>query len=99
MTTPIQASLARVAVLLALAGAPAAVTADAGVSGGYVGTRFGAKGDGATNDAPAIQRAIDPCTKAGGGRVVLPAGRTYAAGTFVLKDGIVPEPVPAGREH
>ena len=32
---------------------------------------FGAKGDGKTNDAAAIQAAIDTCSKAGGGRVVL----------------------------
>ncbi len=40
---------------------------------------YGAKGDGKTNDAPAIQKAIDLCSKSGGGRVLLP-GRTYFYG-------------------
>ena len=33
--------------------------------------QYGAVGDGATNDAFAIQHAIDDCAKNGGGRVVL----------------------------
>lgn len=46
---------------------------------------FGAKGDGRTNDAPAIQRAIDACTKAGGGTVLVPAGKTFLMGSIELK--------------
>ncbi|MBB2144900.1 glycoside hydrolase family 28 protein [Pedobacter sp. LMG 31464] len=46
---------------------------------------FGAKGDGKTDDAVAIQKAIDACTTAGGGRVVVPSGKTYLAGPFKLK--------------
>jgi len=38
--------------------------------------KFGAKGDGKTLDAAAIQKALDDCGKAGGGVVRLPAG-TY----------------------
>ena len=35
----------------------------------------------------AIQSAIDACTQAGGGRVVVPAG-TFSTGTVFLKDGV-----------
>jgi hypothetical protein len=49
---------------------------------------FGATGDGQTNDAAAIQRAIDACTAAGGGRVLVPAGKTCRSGTFALKSNV-----------
>lgn len=49
---------------------------------------FGAKGDGKTNDAAAIQAAIDACTAGGGGRVLVPAGQTYLSGTFALKSNV-----------
>jgi hypothetical protein len=48
---------------------------------------FGAAGDGQTNDAAAIQRAIDACAKQGG-RVVIPAGKIYMAGTIALKSNV-----------
>ena len=38
---------------------------------------FGATGDAKTNDAPAIQKAIDSCSNSGGGKVVFPAGKTF----------------------
>lgn len=47
---------------------------------------FGAKADGVTNDAPAIQAAIDTCSAAGGGRVVLESGKTYYARTVLVLD-------------
>jgi polygalacturonase len=49
---------------------------------------FGALGDGHTNDAPAIQKAIDTCSTSGGGTVLLPAGRTYLSGTLTLKSNV-----------
>ena len=47
--------------------------------------RYGAKGDGKTNDARAIQKAIDACAAAGGGQVLVPAGHVYLSGPFNLK--------------
>lgn len=46
---------------------------------------FGALGDGKTNDAKAIQKAIDACASAGGGQVVVPGGHVFLAGPFDLK--------------
>ena len=49
---------------------------------------FGAKGDGSTDDAPALQRAIDVCSAEGGGRVVLSHGKTFLSGPLQLKSGV-----------
>lgn len=46
---------------------------------------FGAKGDGRTDDAPAIQKAIDACSESGGGQVLFPSGHTYLSGPIHLK--------------
>ncbi len=48
----------------------------------------GAAGDGQTLDTAAIQSAIDACAENGGGTVLLPAGKTYLAGSFELKSNI-----------
>lgn len=50
--------------------------------------QYGAKGDGRTNDAFAIQHAVDDCYKNGGGRVVLPSGRTYYSDSVQLKANV-----------
>lgn len=49
---------------------------------------YGAVGDGSTNDAIAIQRAIDDCAAHGGGTVLVPAGATYLSGSLVLKSQV-----------
>jgi polygalacturonase len=49
---------------------------------------YGAVGDGKTDDASPIQKAIDACNAAGGGRVIIPSGSTYVAGPFNLKSYI-----------
>lgn len=49
---------------------------------------FGAAGDGKTDDAAAIQRAVDACAASGGGRVLIPSGRTVLAGSFELRSRV-----------
>lgn len=51
-------------------------------------TAFGAVGDGARNDALAIQTAIDSCSAHGGGQVYFPAGRTFMSGPVQLKSNV-----------
>ena len=49
---------------------------------------FGAKGDGVTDDAAAIQKAIDACSAQGGGQVIFPAGHTFLSGPVELKSNV-----------
>lgn len=53
----------------------------------YSVLQYGACADGVTNDAPAIQRAIDSCTQNGGGRVVVPAGN-YLCASIEIKSNV-----------
>lgn len=46
--------------------------------------KFGALGNGQANEAQNIQKAIDACAQAGGGKVYFPAGK-YLTSTFFLK--------------
>ena len=55
---------------------------------GYHIINCGAVGDGKTNDAAAIQRAIDQCFEEGGGKVILDGGHTYLSGSIVLKSRV-----------
>jgi polygalacturonase len=50
-------------------------------------TKYGAVAGDQTKTSAAIAAAIDACTKAGGGRVVVPAG-TWATGPIVLKSKV-----------
>jgi polygalacturonase len=50
-------------------------------------TDYGAIADGRTLNSPAIQKAIDACTAAGGGTVVIPAGRFLTA-AFTLASNL-----------
>lgn len=49
---------------------------------------YGAVGNGTTNDAAAIQAAVNDCSAAGGGRVLLPGGKIYRSGSLVLKSNV-----------
>src|SRR5206468_1940196 len=49
---------------------------------------FGAVGDGKTLCTAAIQRTIDACAEAGGGKVLLPPG-TYLSAPIFLKSNLV----------
>lgn len=53
----------------------------------YPITDFGAVADGVTNNREAIQTAVDRAHEAGGGRVVVPAGR-FLSGAIVLKSHV-----------
>ncbi len=46
---------------------------------------YGAAADGVQDDSHAIQAAVDACSEAGGGRVVLRAGKTYRSASLHLK--------------
>lgn len=46
---------------------------------------YGAVGNGTTDNSVAIQRAVDDCSKAGGGTVIIPSGHTFLCGPVHLK--------------
>ncbi len=55
----------------------------------YLITKFGAKPEAtAAANQKAIQKAIDRCSKKGGGRVIVPAGQKFLTGAITLKDGV-----------
>lgn len=56
-------------------------------AGRYLITDFGAKADTSVLSTGAIQKAIDRCSEAGGGKVIVPAGK-FKTGTIVLKDNV-----------
>jgi len=56
----------------------------------------GAIGDGHAIDTPAIQKAVDACAGAGGGRVLFPPGQ-YISGTIRLRSGVALQLEPGAR--
>lgn len=54
----------------------------------YNVTNFGARGDGKTDDAAAIQKAIDRCSENGGGTVIFPSSKTFMAGPLHLRSNV-----------
>ncbi len=53
----------------------------------FVITGYGARDDGKTDCTQAIARAIDECTRSGGGRVVIPAGN-FLSGAIRLRSNV-----------
>ena len=51
-------------------------------------TSYGARPDGKTLNTAAIQAAVDACSAAGGGTVVVPPGE-YLTGTVFLKSNLI----------
>lgn len=49
---------------------------------------FGAQKDSSFNSKTAIQKAIDECSKNGGGKVIIPEGIYFSAGTIFLKSNV-----------
>ena len=55
----------------------------------YLITKYGAKTDAtAAQNQKAIQKAIDVCSKKGGGKVVVPAGSHFLTAAIQLKSGV-----------
>ncbi|MBQ9356525.1 MAG: glycoside hydrolase family 88 protein, partial [Prevotella sp.] len=55
----------------------------------YVITKFGARPDAtAAQNQRAIQKAIDKCSRKGGGRVIVPAGQHFLTGAIHLKSHV-----------
>ena len=59
----------------------------AAADGRFNARDYGAVGDGKTLDSPAIDKAIQACSAAGGGTVLLPAG-TYLSGSIHLTNNL-----------
>lgn len=53
----------------------------------YDATKYGVVADGITNNAFALNRAIDECSRKGGGRLIVPKG-DYATAAIVLKSNV-----------
>src|SRR5271170_7074211 len=54
----------------------------------YSPADYGAVFGGASNDGAALQKAIDAAYAAGGGSVIVPAGKTLMSGSIELKSNV-----------
>jgi hypothetical protein len=81
------AAITSPAAALAQATAPATAKRPAVAHAFYNVLDFGAIGDGKTLCTSAIQKAVDTCASAGGGNVIVPAGR-YLTGPIFLKSDL-----------
>ena len=54
----------------------------------YDVTDYGTRGDGRSDDARAIQAAIDRCSSDGGGSVVFPSGKTFLSGPLRMASNV-----------
>lgn len=71
--------------LIILLGTSLAACSSGGSRSEYDITRYGAVTADGVDNAPAIQKAIDACAEAGGGSVIIPAGRTFMTGPLELR--------------
>lgn len=76
------------AAALAFAFPVCAIASSAAVSSGVYNVKaYGAVGDGVAKDTAALQKAVDACSAAGGGTVLVPPG-VYLTGTVYLRSNV-----------
>jgi glycosyl hydrolase family 28/carbohydrate binding protein with CBM6 domain len=81
--------LTSAASVLALAvGVLAVAPGAAGAAGTFNVRDYGATGSGSSNDTPAIQKAIDAASSAGGGTVLFPSGTYQSRNTIHMRSDI-----------
>jgi len=86
-----------------LAGIVAVLEVFAAPAADYKITNYGAKAEAAELETTAIQNAINAAYSAGGGRVIVPAGR-FRSGSLTLKDNVTlrldtPDSILAGSDN
>ncbi len=69
--------------------APATANAGTTPAGSFNVMNYGAAADGVTNDAGAVQAAVDAAGDAGGGTVVVPAGSYSVGSTVHLRSNVI----------